>query len=68
MKRAINRAYVVGVIIGMVNSGVGAHIYNKGKLGNWWNMLLLLLGINLAIVIGAGISQMVAEKILSEDE
>jgi len=68
MKRDINRSYVVGVIVGMITSGVGAHVYNKGKLDNWWNMFLLLLGINIAIIIGSVIAQMIAEDSSEEED
>lgn len=66
MTREINRPYVVGVVVGMVNAGVGAHVYNTGKLGSWWNMLLLAIGVNVAIIIGSFIAHRVAEKARQE--
>ena len=66
MAREYNRPYVVGVIIGMANSGVGAHIYNKGLLNNWLNMVLLCIGINLAIIIGSVIANRVADAARQE--
>ena len=66
MERVVNRPYVVGVVVGMLNSGVGAHVYNTGKLGSWWNMLLLAIGINVSIIIGSLIARRVAEKARQE--
>jgi len=62
----VNRPYIVGVIVGMLNASLGAHMYNIGMLSNWWNMLLLCIAVNVAVIIGARIASHVAEKAQQE--